>query len=40
MQQGMTTQIEGLSTQMQNQMNFGFQNLQMQMTQHFNEIMF
>ena len=35
MQQGMSSQIEGLATQMQNQMNLGFQNMQMQMTQQF-----
>ena len=27
MQQGMSTQIEGLATQMQNQMNLGFQHM-------------
>ena len=27
MQQNMNTQIEGLATQMQNQMNLGFQNM-------------
>ena len=36
----MHTQIEGLASQMQKQMNLGFQNMQMQMTQHFNETMF
>jgi len=36
----MTSQIEGLASQMQNQMNLGFQNMQVQMTQHFNETMF
>ena len=36
----MHTQIEGLVGQMQNQMNLGFQNIQMQMTQHFNDTMF
>ena len=40
MQQGMHTQIEGLASQMQNQMNLGFQNRQQQMTQHFNVTMF
>ena len=33
MQQGMSSQIEGLATQMQNQMNLGFQNMQQQMFQ-------
>ena len=36
----MSSQIEGLASQMQNQVNLGFQNLQLQMTQHFNETMF
>ena len=36
----MHTQIEGLVGQMQNQMNLGFQNMQMQMIQHFNDTMF
>ena len=36
----MSSQIEGLASQMQNQMNLGFQNMQLQMTQHFNETMF
>ena len=40
MQQGMHIQIEGLASQMQNQMNLGFQNRQQQMTQHFNVTMF
>jgi len=34
-QQGMSSQIKGLATQMQNQMILGFQNMQMQMTQQF-----
>ena len=36
----MSSQIEGLASKMQNQMNLGFQNMQLQMTQHFNETMF
>ena len=36
----MSSQIEGLASQMQNQMNLEFQNMQVQMTQHFNETMF
>ena len=40
MQQGMTSHMDGLVTQMQTQMNLGFQNMQQQMTQHFNEAMF
>ena len=36
----MSSQIEGLATQMQNQMNLGFQNMQMQMIKHFNDTMF
>ena len=36
----MSSQIEGLATQMQNWMNLGFQNMQHQMTQHFQEAMF
>ena len=32
--------MDGLVTQMQTQMNLGFQNMQQQMTQHFNENMF
>ena len=36
----MSSQIEGLASQMQNQMNLDFQNMQLQMTQHFNETMF
>ena len=40
MQQGMTTQIEGLTSQMQSQMNLGFQNMQQQMTQHLHDNMF
>ena len=36
----MTSQIEGLASQMQNQMNLGFQNMQVQITQHFNETIF
>jgi len=40
MQQGMTSHMDGLVTQMQTQMNLDFQNMQQQMTQHFNEAMF
>ena len=40
MQQGMTSHLDGFVTQMQTQMNLGFQNMQQQMTQHFNEAMF
>ena len=40
MQQGMTSHMDGLVTQMQTQMNLGFQNMQQQMTQHFQETMF
>ena len=40
MQQGMSSQIEGLASQMQRQMHLGFQNMQQQMTQHFHESMF
>ena len=40
MQQGMTSHMDGLMTQMQTQMNLGFQNMQQQMTQQFNETMF
>ena len=36
----MSSQIEGLATQMQSQMNLGFRNMQQQMTQHFHESMF
>jgi hypothetical protein len=32
--------MDGLVTQMQTQMNLDFQNMQQQMTQHFQEIMF
>ena len=39
MQRGMTSHMDGLVTQMQNQMNLGFQNMQLQMTQHFQETM-
>ena len=35
MQQGMSSQIEGLATQMKTQMNLDFQNMQQQMTHHF-----
>ena len=35
MQQGMTSQIEGLATQMQNQMTLSFQNMQQQMSAEF-----
>ena len=40
MQQGMTSHMDGLVTQMQTQMKLGFQNMQQQMTQHFHESMF
>ena len=36
----MTSHMDGLVTQMQTQMNLGFQNMQQQMTQDFNEAMF
>ena len=36
----MFNQIEDLASQMQNQINLGFQNIQLQMTQHFNETIF
>ena len=39
-QQGMTSHMDGLVTQMQTQMYLGFQNMQQQMTQHFHESMF
>ena len=40
MQQGMSSQIEGLASQMQRQMHLGIQNMQQQMTQYFHESMF
>ena len=40
MQQGMTSHMDGLVTQMQTQMNLGFQNMQQQMTRDFHETMF
>ena len=40
MQQGMSSQIESLVTQMQNQINLGFQNKQVQMTLQFIETIF
>ena len=36
----MSSQIESLATQMQNQINLGFQNKQVHMTLQFNETMF
>jgi len=39
-QQGMTSHMDGLVTQMQTQMNLDFQNMQQQMSQHFQETMF
>ena len=36
----MSTQIEGLATQMQNQINLGFQHMQEHMTQHISQTVY